>query len=65
MLLSNLLIFICEMGVIMEPTCVMIIQLNKFNPFKAFITNVWNTGSAESLVVININNLKRVREEIL
>lgn len=53
------------MGVIMEPTCVMVIQLNKFNPFKAFITNVWNTGSAESLVVININNLKRVRGEIL
>lgn len=36
------------------------------NPFEAFITSIFYTGSAwYLLVVIDINNLKRVKKEIL
>lgn len=35
------------MGVMMEPTFVTVIELNEFNPLKAFTTHVWNTGCAQ------------------
>lgn len=54
------------MGEIMEPTFVIVIKLNEFNPLKAFTTNVRNIGNAQYMLTTNIiKNLKRLKKEIV
>lgn len=50
----------------MEPTFVIVIKLNEFNPLKAFTTNVRNIGNAQYMLTTNIiKNLKRLKKEIV
>lgn len=49
----------------MEPTFMMVTELNEPNPFKAFTINVWHIGSAQYLLAVNIvNNLMNLTNTI-
>lgn len=54
------------MGVVMEITYVMVIELNEFKPLKAFTTHAWNTGNAQYMWVTNIiTNVKNLTKKML